>query len=91
MIGDFIQMMLLKAINTKILIGILATLTMIAGLIYRNHQANLKAAAAAAQAEQQRKHQQEAEALRKAVEEKRKQHNNNAGNGSKTWAGSYRP
>ena len=77
---------MLKLINTKTLIAILAVLSVLAGIMYRNYQANAKAAAAAAAlAEQQRKEQQEADALRKSVEEKRKKQNNNAGDSSKTW------
>lgn len=82
---------MLRLVNTKLLIAILATLSLIAGLVYRNYQANAKAAAAAAAlVEQQRKQQQEADALRKAVEEKRRKQNNNAGDSSKTWK-SYVP
>jgi peptidoglycan hydrolase CwlO-like protein len=87
-----------NVINTKILIAILATLTLIGGLLVRQHIANVKAAEAAAAAaailQQQQKEaedrKKEDERLRKKVEEIQKKHNNNAAHGSKNWQ-SYLP
>jgi hypothetical protein len=84
---------MLKAINTKLLISILAALAIIAGLLVRLEQANERAAAAEAkvaqvlqeeqrQAEEQKK--QEAEFRRQLAEAQKKSHSF-AGNESKTW------
>ena len=84
---------MLKAINTKLLISILAALTVIAGLLVRLKQENERAAAAEAkvaqvlqeeqrQAEEQQK--QEAEFRRQLAEARKKSHSF-AGNESKTW------
>jgi len=84
---------MLKAINTKLLITILAALTVIAGLLVRLNQANERAATAEAkvaqvlqeeqrQAEEQKK--QEAEFRRQLAEAHKKSHAL-AGNESKTW------
>jgi hypothetical protein len=89
---------MLNAIHTKLLITILAALTVIAGLLVRLEQANKRAAAAEAkvaqvlqeqlrQAEEQKK--QEAEFRRQLAEAQKKSHSF-AGNESKTWQ-SYVP
>ncbi len=77
---------MLKLLNTKLLIAILAVLAVIASAaIYQRHEA-AKAAAILEQqqrdAEQRRK---EDEAFRKKVEEDKKRHNSAAGNEGKTW------
>lgn len=85
---------MLKIINTKVLIAILAVLTAIAGLLVHEHEVNERNAAAAAKAaailEQQQK---QAEAARKADQDfidrvnKRKQQQKNLdpGHESKGW------
>lgn len=84
---------MLKAINTKILIAILAALTAIAGILVHQHQVNERAAASAAKAaailEQQQK---DSDAAKKhdaelwdGVRQQRKKHNVNPTNSSKTW------
>ena len=84
---------MLKAINTKILLAILAALTAICGaLTYQRHEA-AKAAAAAAKAaailqEQQREAEQrkaEDEAFRQRVEQDKKKHNSAGAHEGKTW------
>lgn len=84
---------MLKAINTKTLLAILATLTAIGGaLTYQRHEA-AKAAAAAAKAaailQQQRKAAEERkaedEAFRQRVEQDRKGHSSAAAHEGKTW------
>ena len=83
---------MLKAINTKILLGILAALTAIGGLlVHQDHLREQQAADAARvraileqqqkEAEAQKKHN---EKFMKDVEEKKK-HAKYAGNGSKVW------
>ncbi|MBB6144102.1 Flp pilus assembly protein TadG [Silvibacterium bohemicum] len=84
---------MLKAINTKILLAILAALTAIGGaLTYQRHEA-AKAAAAAAKAaailQQQQKEAEdrkaEDEAFRQRVEAAKEKHNSAAANEGKTW------
>jgi hypothetical protein len=84
---------MLKAINTKILLAILAALTAIGGaLTYQRHEA-AKAAAAAAKAaailQEQQKVAQEREAedkaFRQRVEQDRKRHSSAAAHEGKTW------
>ncbi len=84
---------MLKAINTKILLAILAALTAIGGaLTYQRHEA-AKAAAAAAKAaailQQQQKEAEERkaedEAFRQRVEADKKMHNSSAAHEGKTW------
>ncbi len=84
---------MLKAINTKILLAILAALTAIGGaLTYQRHEA-AKAAAAAAKAaailQQQQKEaedqRQRDEAFRQRVEADKKKHNSTAAHEGKTW------
>jgi Tfp pilus assembly protein PilE len=75
---------MLKLLNTKLLIAILAVLAVIASAaIYQRHQ-DAKAAAVL----EQRK--QEDEAFRKKVEADKKRQNSAAGNEGKTWK-SYIP
>lgn len=84
---------MLKVINTKVLIAILAVLTAIAGLLVHEHDVNERNAAAAAKAaailQQQQK---DADAAKKADEQSReniqrlrRQHNSNHANESKGW------
>ncbi len=89
---------MLNAINTKLLIAILAALTAIGALLVRNHNVNEKAAADAAKAaailQQQQKatddqKKQDAEFWKKVEADKKKSHAYNGG-GSKTWK-SYVP
>ena len=84
---------MLTAINTKILLAILAALTVIGGAaIYQRDEA-AKTAAATAKAAQLLQLQkddndylkQENEALRKQVEADKKQHNSAAAHEGKTW------
>ena len=84
---------MLNPINTKILLAILAALTVIGGAaIYQRDEA-AKTAAATARAEQLLQLQkddndylkQENEALRKQVEADKKQHNSAAAHEGKTW------
>ena len=70
---------MLKLLNTKLLLAILATLAIIASAaIYQSHQATRAAAAV----ERQR---QADEAFRKRVEEDKRKHSAAAGNEGKTW------
>jgi hypothetical protein len=63
---------MLKLLNTKLLIAILAVLATIASTaLYQRHEAALQ--------------KQQDEAFRKRVEQLRKQHSSAAGNESKTW------
>ncbi len=63
---------MLKLLNTKLLIAILAVLaTLASAALYQRHEAALR--------------KQQDEALRKRVEQLKKQHNSAAGNESKTW------
>ena len=84
---------MLKAINTKILIAILAALTAIgSAVIYQSHETH-KAAAILQQQQQQHdaeERNKEDEAFRKKVEQDKKRHNSAAGNEGKTWK-SYFP
>jgi Flp pilus assembly protein TadG len=84
---------MLKAINTKLLLAILAALTAIGGaLTYQRHEA-AKAAAAAAKAaailQQQQKEaedqRQRDEAFRQRVEADKEKHNSAAAHEGKTW------
>ena len=82
---------MLKAINTKILLAILAALTAIGGaLTYQRHEAAKAAAAkAAAILQQQQKAAEERkaedEAFRQRVETDTKKHNSSAAHEGKTW------
>jgi hypothetical protein len=84
---------MLKAINTKILLAILAALSALGGAVaYQRHETE-KAAAAATEAaailQQQQKDAEEQrdrdEAFRQQVEKDRKQHNSAAAHEGKTW------
>ena len=84
---------MLKLINTKILLAILATLAAIGGAVaYQRHETE-KAAAAAAKAaailqQQQRSAEEQRkrdEVFRKQVERSKKGHNSAATNEGKTW------
>ncbi len=81
---------MLNAINTKILLAILAALTVIGGAaIYQRDQAE-KTAAKAAEILQVQKDdndylKQENEALRKQVEADKKRHSSAAAHEGKTW------
>ncbi len=68
---------MLKAIQTKILLAILAVLLAIAGaLAYRRHEA-----AKAARLQEQKQYEQ----FRRQVEKYKKKHNSAAANEGKTW------
>jgi hypothetical protein len=68
---------MLKALNTKILLALLAVLMAIAGTVaYRRHEA-----AKAAELREQRQY----ELLRQQVEKDKKRHSSAAANESKTW------
>ena len=84
---------MLKLINTKILLAILAAVMAIGGFLYHEHEVNLRAAQAAARAaallQQQR---DDAEAAKKHdaetwdfVRKQRQKNDTNPANGSKTW------
>lgn len=63
---------MLKLLNTKLLIAILAVLvTITSTVLYQRHEAALQ--------------KQQDEAFRKRVEQLKKQHSSAAGNESKTW------
>jgi Flp pilus assembly protein TadG len=89
---------MLNAINTKLLIAILAALTVLGGaVIYQRNQIDRAATAAAKAAailQQQQKdverQRERDEAFRKQVEINRKQHNSAAAHEGKTWK-SYLP
>ena len=89
---------MLNAINTKILLAILAALTAIGGTVaYQRREAEKAAAAAQKAAEILQQQQRDAEdqkkrdeAFRQQVERDRKQHNSAAGREGKTWK-SYLP
>lgn len=84
---------MLKAINTKILLAILAALTAIGGaLTYQRHEAAKAAAAATKAATILRQQQKESEerkvedqAFRERVEADKKKHNSAAAHEGKTW------
>jgi uncharacterized protein YxeA len=82
---------MLKAINTKILIAILAALTAIgSAVIYQSHEAHKAAAILEQQQHDTEERNKEDEAFRKKVEQDKKRHNSAAGNEDKTWK-SYIP
>jgi cell division protein FtsB len=84
---------MLSAINTKILLAILAALTVIGGAVLYQHDQAAKAAAAADKAARILQLQrddneylkQENDALRKQVEADKKRHNSAAAHEGKTW------
>ena len=82
---------MLKAINTKILIAILAALTAIgSAVIYQSHEAHKAAAILQRQQRDAEERNKEDEEFRKKVEQDKKRHNSAAGNEGKTWK-SYIP
>ena len=82
---------MLKAINTKILIAILAALTAIgSALIYQSREAHKAAAILQQQQHDAEERERQDEAFRKKVEQDKKRHNSAAGNEGKTWK-SYIP
>jgi hypothetical protein len=84
---------MLNLLNTKLLISILAALTVIgSAALYQRHESAITAAAAAKAAailqEQQKEAEQQKardEAFRKQVEQDRTRHNSAAGHEGKTW------
>ncbi len=84
---------MLNLINTKILLAILAALTVIGGAVIYQRDQEAKAAAAAAKAAEILQLQrddneylkQENDALRKQVEAVKKRHNSAAAHEGKTW------
>jgi cell division protein FtsB len=84
---------MLNLINTKILLAILAALTVIGGAVIYQRDQTAKAAAAAAKAAEILQLQrddneylkQENDALRKQVEAEKKRHNSAAAHEGKTW------
>ena len=82
---------MLKAINTKILLAILAALTAIgSAVIYQSRQAHKAAAILQQQQHDAEERERQDEAFRKKVEQDKKRHNSAAGNEGKTWK-SYIP
>ena len=82
---------MLEAINTKILLAILAALTAIgSAVIYQRHEAHKAAAILQQQQHDAEERKKEDEAFRKKVEQDKKRHNSAAGNEGKTWK-SYIP
>ena len=84
---------MLNAINTKILLAILAALTVIGSAVTYQRRESVKVAAAAAQAvailKQQQKEAEEQkqrdEAFRKQVEQNKARHNSAAAHEGRTW------
>ena len=82
---------MLKAINTKILLAILAAPTAIgSAAIYQSHEAHKAAAILQQQQHDAEERKKEDEAFRKKVEQDKKRHKSAAGNEGKTWK-SYIP
>lgn len=82
---------MLKAINTKILIAILAALTAIGSVvIYQSHESHKAATILQQQQHDAEERNKEEEAFRKKVEQDKKLHNSASGNEGKTWK-SYIP
>ncbi|WP_058188588.1 hypothetical protein [Terracidiphilus gabretensis] len=82
---------MLKAINTKILLAILAALTAIgSAVIYQSHEAHKAAAILQRQQHDAEESARQDEAFRNKVEQDKKRHNSAAGNEGKTWK-SYIP
>ena len=82
---------MLKLLNTKLLIGILAVLATIASAaLYQRHETAKAVAILEQQQRDAEQRKKEDEAFRKKVEEDKKKHNSAAGNESKTWK-SYLP
>jgi Tfp pilus assembly protein PilE len=82
---------MLKLLNTKLLIAILAVLAAIASAaIYQRHETAKAAAILEQQQRDANERKQEDEAFRKKVEADKQKHNSAAGNEGKTWK-SYIP
>ena len=82
---------MLKLLNTKLLIAILAVLAALASAaIYQRHEAAKAAAILELQQRDAAQRKQEDEAFRKKVEADGRRHNSAAGNEGKTWK-SYIP
>jgi hypothetical protein len=82
---------MLKLLNTKLLIAILAVLAALASAaIYQRHEATKAVAILELQQRDAAQRKQEDEAFRKKVEADRRRHNSAAGNEGKTWK-SYIP
>ena len=82
---------MLKAINTKLLLAILAALTAIGGAVaYQSHEAHKAPAILQQQQHDVEEQRRRDEAFRKQVEQDKKRHNSAAGNEGKTWK-SYIP
>ena len=82
---------MLKAINTKILLAILAALTAIgSAVIYQSHVAHKAAAILQQQQHDAEERTKADEEFRKKVKQDKKRHNSAAGNEGKTWK-SYIP
>ena len=82
---------MLKLLNTKLLIAILATLAVIAsGAIYQKRQAAKAAAILELQQREAERQRKEDEAFREKVNEDKKRHNSAASKEGKTWK-SYIP
>ena len=82
---------MLKAINTKLLLAILAALTAIgSAAIYHSYEAHKAAAILQQQQHDAEERKKEDEAFRRKVEQDKKRHNSAAGNEGKTWK-SYIP
>ena len=77
---------MLKLLNTKLLIAILAVLATIASaVLYQKHELAKAAAILEQQQHDAEQRKQEDEAFRKRVEDNRKRHSSAAGNEGKTW------
>ncbi len=82
---------MLKLLNAKLLIAILAVLAAIASAaIYQRHETAKAAAILEQQQRDANERKQEDEAFRKKVEADKQKHNSAAGNEGKTWK-SYIP
>jgi len=77
---------MLKLLNTKLLIAIIAVLATIASaVLYQRHEVAKTAAILERQQRDAEQRKQEDEAFRKRVEEQKKRYNSAAGNEGKTW------
>ena len=77
---------MLKLLNTKLLIAILAVLATIASaVLYQKHELAKATAILEQQQHDTKQRKQEDEAFRKRVEQNKKRHNSAAGNEGKTW------
>ena len=77
---------MLKAINTKTLLAILAALTAIgSAAIYQSHEAHKAAAILQQQQHDAEERERQDEAFRKKVEQDKKRHNSATANEGKTW------